>query len=158
MRLQTEMLSRIAKQQFRYKQCFQWNNTLTVDTDDQKFNCDNADGHLQMGNRKKKMSASWIRKTSSKNKGNKKRLETLFTHSWSNIYLHKLPFIVDLTDIKSWIVFKFSWWTNDFCYFNDAKCRLSISINVSMQSIIGAVLINANFLKSCQLLLYLEFA
>ena len=104
---QTEMLSRIAKQQFRYKQCFQWNNTLTVDTDDQKFNCDNADGHSQTGNRKKKMSASWTRKTSSKNKGNEKRLETLFTHCWSNIYLHKLPFIVDLTDIKSWIVFKF---------------------------------------------------
>ena len=56
----------------------------------------------------KKMSASWIRKTSRKNKGNKKRLETLFTHRQSNIYLHKLPFIVDLTDIKSWIVFKFS--------------------------------------------------
>ena len=91
-----------------YRQWFQWNNTLTVDTDDQKFNCDNADGHSQTGNRKKKMSASWTRKTSSKNKGNEKRLETLFTHCWSNIYLHKLPFIVDLTDIKSWIVFKFS--------------------------------------------------
>ena len=50
---QTEMLSRIAKQQFRYKQCFQRNNTLTADTDDQKFNCDNADGQSQTGNRKK---------------------------------------------------------------------------------------------------------
>ena len=104
---QTEMLSRIAKQQYRYKQCFQRNNTLTVDTDDQKFNCGNADGHSQTGNRKKKMSASWIRKTSRKNKGNEKRLETLFTHRRSNIYLHRLPFIVDLTDIKSWIVIKF---------------------------------------------------
>ena len=47
---------------------------------------------------KKKMSASWIRKTSRKNKGNEKRLKTLFTHRRSNIYLHKLPFIVDLTD------------------------------------------------------------
>ena len=56
---QTEMLSWIAKQQFRYKQCFQRNNTMTVDTDDQKFNCDNANGHSQTGNRKK-MSASWI--------------------------------------------------------------------------------------------------
>ena len=43
---QTEMLSRITKQQFRYKQCFQQNNT-----DDQKFNCDNDDGHLQTGSR-----------------------------------------------------------------------------------------------------------
>ena len=33
--------------------------------------------------------------------------ETLFTHRRSNIYLHKLPFTVDLTDIKSWIIFKF---------------------------------------------------
>ena len=51
---QTEMLLRIAKQLFRYKKCFQRNNTLTVDTNDQKFNCDNADGHSQTGNRKKK--------------------------------------------------------------------------------------------------------
>ena len=51
---QTEILSRIAKQQFRYKQCFQQNNTLTVDTNDQKFNCDNADEHSQTGNQKKK--------------------------------------------------------------------------------------------------------
>ena len=63
---------------------------------------------------------------------------------------------MDLTDIKSWIVFKFNQWTDDFCYFNDAKCCWNISINVSMQSIIRAVWINANFLKSCQLLLYLE--
>ena len=56
----------------------------------------------------KKLSPSWIRKTSRKKKSNEKRLETLFTHRRSNIYLHKLPFIVDLTDIKSWIVFKFS--------------------------------------------------
>ena len=131
--------------------------TLTGDTDDQKFNCDNADGHSQAGNRKKKLSPSWIWKTSRKNKSNEKRLETLFTHRRSNIYLHKLPFIVDLTDIKSWIVFKFSQWTDDFCYFNDAKYRSNISINVSTQSIIRAVRINANFLKSCQLLLYLEF-
>ena len=50
---QTEMLSWIAKQQFRYKQCFQQKNTLTIDTDDQKFNCDNANGHSQTGNWKK---------------------------------------------------------------------------------------------------------
>ena len=54
-------------------------NTLTVNTDDQKFNSDNVDGHSQTGNRKKK-SASWIQKTSGKNKSNEKRLETLFTH------------------------------------------------------------------------------
>ena len=82
------------------------NNTLTADTDDQKFNRDNADGQSQTGNRKK-MSGRWIRKTSRENKGYEKRLETLFTHRRSNIYVHKLPFIVDLTDIKSWIVFKF---------------------------------------------------
>ena len=51
---QTEMLSQIPKEQFRYKQCFQQKKTLTGDTDDQKFNCDNADGHSQAGNRKKK--------------------------------------------------------------------------------------------------------
>ena len=44
---QTEMLSWIAKQQFRYKQCFQWKNTLTIDINDQKFNCDNANGHYR---------------------------------------------------------------------------------------------------------------
>ena len=98
---QTEMLLRIAKQLFRYKKCFQRNNTLTVDTNDQKFNCYHAKGHSQTGNQKKKMSASWIRKTNRKKKSNEKRLETLFTHRRSNIYLHKLPFIVDLTDIKS---------------------------------------------------------
>ena len=87
---------------------FPTKNTLTIDTDDQKFNCDNANGHSQTGNRKKKISASWIQKTSHKNKSNQKRLETLFTHRWSNIYLRKLPFIVDLTNVKSWIVFKFN--------------------------------------------------
>ena len=33
---------------------FPTKNTLTIDTDDQKFNCDNANGHSQTGNRKKK--------------------------------------------------------------------------------------------------------
>ena len=79
---QTEMLSRIAKQQFGYKQCFQWKNARTVDTDDQKMNCDNADGHSQTGNRKK--STSWIRKTSRKNKNTRSALR-LFTHRRSNI-------------------------------------------------------------------------
>ena len=155
---QTEMPSQIARQQFRFKQCFQQKNSLTLDIDDQKFNCDNANGHSQTGNRKKKKSASWIPKTSRKNKSNEKCLKTLFTHCQSNIYLHKRPLIVDLTDIKSWIVFKSNWWTDDFCYFNDAKFHSNISINISTQSIIWAMLINANFLKSCQLILYLEFA
>ena len=39
-----------------------------------EINCDKADGHSQTGNRKKKMSASWIRKTSRKNKSSEKRL------------------------------------------------------------------------------------
>ena len=136
---------------------FPTKNTQTIDTDDQKFNCDNANGHSQTGNWKK-ISASWIWKTSHKNKSNEKRLETLFTRRWSNIYLHKLPLIVDLTDIKSLIVLKFNWWTDDFCYFNDAKHRSNISINVLTQSIIRVMWIDANFLKSCQLILYLEFA
>ena len=136
---------------------FPTKNTLTIDTDDQKFNCDNANGHSQTGNWKK-ISASWIWKTSHKNKSNEKRLETLFTRRWSNIYLHKLPLIVDLTDIKSSIVLKFNWWTDDFCYFNDAKRRSNISINVLTQSIIRVMWIDANFLRSCQLILYLEFA
>ena len=136
---------------------FPTKNTQTIDTDDQKFNCDNANGHSQTGNWKKIL-ASWIWKTSHKNKSNEKRLETLFTRRWSNIYLHKLPLIVDLTDIKSSIVLKFNWWTDDFCYFNDAKRRSNISINVLTQSIIRVMWIDANFLKSCQLILYLEFA
>ena len=136
---------------------FPTKNTQTIDTDDQKFNCDNANGHSQTGNWKK-ISASWIWKTSHKNKSNEKRLETLLTRRWSNIYLHKLPLIVDLTDIKSSIVLKFNWWTDDFCYFNDAKRRSNISINVLTQSIIRVMWIDANFLKSCQLILYLEFA
>ena len=136
---------------------FPTKNTQTIDTDDQKFNCDNANGHSQTGNWKK-ISASWIWKTSHKNKSNEKRLETLFTRRWSNIYLHKLPLIVDLTDIKSSIVLKFNWWTDDFCYFNDAKHRSNIPINVLTQSIIRVMRIDANFLKSCQLILYLEFA
>ena len=88
---QTEMLLWIVKRQFRYKQCFQRKNTLTVDTDDQKFNCDNADGHSQTGNRKKKL-ASWIWKTSRKNKSNEKRLETLFTHRRLNIIFTQTSF------------------------------------------------------------------
>ena len=32
---------------------FPTKNTLTIDTDDQKFNCDNANGHSQTGNWKK---------------------------------------------------------------------------------------------------------
>ena len=136
---------------------FPTKNTLTIDTDDQKFNCDNANGHSQTGNWKK-ISASWIWKTSHKNKSNEKRLETLFPRHWSNIYLHKLPLILDLTDIKSSIVLKFNWWTDDFCYFNDAQRHSNISINVLTQSIIRVMWIDANFLKSCQLKLYLEFA
>ena len=144
--------------QVLYKQCSRRKNTLIVDTDDQKFNCNNADGHSKTGNRKTK-----IGKLNSKDKlQEQKQWEALWdcSHTVDRTfnYLHKLPFIVDLTDIKSWIVFKFNQWTDDFCYFNDANCRSNIYINVSTQSIIQAMRINANFLKSCQLLLYLEFA
>ena len=44
-----------------------------------------------------------------------------------------------------------------FCYLNDAKCHLNF-FKVSTQSITQAVRMNANFLKSCQLQLFLEFA
>ena len=104
---QTEMLSRIAKQQFRYKQCFQqkkpWLETLMTRNPTAIMPIDIRKQAIE-----KKISASWILKTSCNNKSNEKRLETLFTHRQLNIYLHKLPFIVDLTDIKSWIVFKFN--------------------------------------------------
>ena len=43
-----------------------------------------------------------------------------------------------------------------FCYLNDAKCHLNF-FKVSTQSITQAVRMNANFLKSCQLQLFLEF-
>ena len=55
---QTEMLSRIAKtailvKSSNYKLSFQRKtNPQTVDPDNQTFNCDNADGHSQTGNRK----------------------------------------------------------------------------------------------------------
>ena len=60
---QTEMLLRIAKQLFRYKKCFQRNNTLTVDTNDQKFNCYNAKGHSQTRNRIKCWQMEFERQT-----------------------------------------------------------------------------------------------
>ena len=53
---QTERLSRSQKRQFRSKgqisgKISKEKNTLTVDTDDKKFNHDNANGHSQTGNR-----------------------------------------------------------------------------------------------------------
>ena len=101
---QTEMLSRIAKQQFRYKQCFQRNNTLTADTDDQTFNCDNADGQSQTGNRKKCREVEFERQAV-RTKATRSALRLcLDTVDRTFIYTN---LIVDLTDIKSWIVFKF---------------------------------------------------
>ena len=47
-------------------------NTLTVDTDDCTFNCNNADGHSQTGNRKKL--ASRIQKTSWRTKATRSAL------------------------------------------------------------------------------------
>ena len=47
--------------------------------------CDNADEHSQTGNRKK-ISGSWIRKTSRENKSYDKRLETLFTPSIEHLF------------------------------------------------------------------------
>ena len=104
---QTEMLSRIVKQQFRYKQCFQRKNTLTVDTDDQKFNCDNADGHSQTGNRKKNRQVEFKRQAV-RTKATRSAVRLCLHIVDRNIYLHKLPFIVNLADKKSWIVFKFN--------------------------------------------------
>ena len=48
--------------------------------------------------------------------------------------LHKLPFILDFTDKKLWIAFKYNQWTDNFCYLNDAKCHLNF-FKVSTQSI-----------------------
>ena len=48
--------------------------------------CDNADEHSQTGNRKK-ISGSWIRKTSRENKSYDKRLETLFTPSIEHLFI-----------------------------------------------------------------------
>ena len=55
---QTEMLLGIAKQQFKSRgqitfQVSSEKNTLTEDTDDQTFNCDNVNQHSQTGNLKK---------------------------------------------------------------------------------------------------------
>ena len=64
---QTEMQSHIAKlsnsgQKVKLQVEFPAKkNTLTVDTDDRTFNCNNADGHSQTGNCKKL--ASRIQKT-----------------------------------------------------------------------------------------------
>ena len=59
--------------------------------------------HSQTGNRKKFLEVEFERQAVK----TKAMISALFTHRRSNIYLHKLPFTVDLTDIKSWIVFKF---------------------------------------------------
>ena len=139
---------------------FRWKNTLTVDSNNQKFNCNNADGHSQIGNRKKNQQVEFERQT----------VRTKATKIALRLCLHTVDqtFIFTQTFFLLWIWekwshglfnFKFNYWTDDFCYFNDPICRSNTSINVSTQSITRAVWINANFLKSCQLLLmYLEFA
>ena len=105
---------------------FPTKNTLTINTDDQKFNCDNANGHSQTGNWKK-ISASWISKTSHKNKSNEKRLETLFPRHWSNIYLHKTSFncgfdrykVIDCFKVQlvNWWLLLFQWCKMPFKHF-----------------------------------------
>ena len=46
-------ISRIQVQRSNYKWSFEPKNTLIVYTGDQKFNCNNADGHSQTGNQQK---------------------------------------------------------------------------------------------------------
>ena len=135
---------------------FPTKNTLTIDTDHQKFNCDNANGHSQTGNWKKYRQVEFERQAI-RTKAMRSALR-LCLHTVDRTFIYTVPLIVDLTDIKSSIVLMFNWWTDDFCYFNDAKCRSNISINILTQSIIRVMRIDANFLKSCQLILYLEFA
>ena len=135
---------------------FPTKNTQTIDTDDQKFNCDNANGHSQTGNWKKYRQVEFERQAI-RTKAMRSALR-LCLHAIDRTFIYTVPLIVDLTDIKSSIVLMFNWWTDDFCYFNDAKCRSNISINILTQSIIRVMRIDANFLKSCQLILYLEFA
>ena len=102
---QTEMLSRIAKQQFRYKQCFQRNNTLTADTDDQKFNCDHADGHSQTGNRKKCREVEFERQAV-RTKATRSALR-LCLHSVDRTFIYTNFLLLWIWHLKSWIVFKF---------------------------------------------------
>ena len=81
---QTEMQSRIAKlsnsgQKVKLQVEFPAKkNTLTVDTDDRTFNCNNADGHSQTGNCKKL--ASRIQKTGWRTKATRSALR-LYTPS-----------------------------------------------------------------------------
>ena len=102
---QTEMLARIVKQQFRYKQCFQRNNTLTVDTDDR-----NSTAIMPMVIHKqaieKKSRQVEFERQAVRTKATKSALRLCLHTVDRTFILHKLPFIVNLTDIKSWIVFK----------------------------------------------------
>ena len=78
------------KQQFRLRVQVTSKKTLTLDTNDQTFNCDNANGHSLTGNRQKSMMCV-----------------TLFTHHHVTFVLHKLSVILDFTlDKKSWIAFQ----------------------------------------------------
>ena len=62
---QTEMLLCIAKEQFRsrgqIKSKVSSKKTPWLDTNDQKFNCNNADGHSQTGNLKKNQQVEFKR-------------------------------------------------------------------------------------------------
>ena len=85
-------------------------NTLTVDTDDRTFNCNNADGHSQTGNCKKL--ASRIQKTGWRTKATRSALR-LYTPCVLNFHLHNVPVILDLTDKRKWIAFQVqpvNWW------------------------------------------------
>ena len=86
-----------------YKLSFQRKKTLTLDTDEKTFNRYNANGHSQTGNRKK------ISKQNSKDKSKNKSNKTLFTHHCVlNIYLQKLPFILDLKTTSHRLLYKFN--------------------------------------------------
>ena len=104
---QTEMLLQITKQQFRYKQCFQQTNTLIVDTNDQNFNCDNADGHSQTGNQKKKCRQVEFEKQAIRTKAMRSALRLCLPTVYQTfIYTNFL--LLWIWQIKSWTVFKFS--------------------------------------------------
>ena len=89
---QREMLSHIAKtailvkrSNYKVKLPAKKKNAQTVDTDNQTFNCDNADGHWFTNRQSKR-----YRRVKFEN--NVKRLRALFTHRRVfNIYLYKVP-------------------------------------------------------------------
>ena len=140
---QTVMLLRIpensnSSQEVKLQVKFQVKkHPLTVDTDTQTFNGDNADRHSQTGNRK--ISASKIQKTSWRTKATRSALR-LCLHTIAYLTFNDTSFLLHafwIIQTKSHgLLFKFNIIANNFCNLNDvnairnfkdfdAKCHLS---------------------------------